>query len=116
MMGNIKLSAVFASLLTALASIVTLPVLAYDVEQDTTGNRVYMLLLNDNPGAVYHSINIADSAPSFVTSTSAAIIPAQVNGSGSDLAALDFDVSPSATLGATGDLVVTVSGLAAGAR
>ena len=88
--------------------------LAYDVETDSTGNAVYMLLLNENPGAVFHSITLGDSSPGFVTAATATIVPETVLGGGSDLAALEFDVIPGATIGSTGDLVLTVSGLAAG--
>lgn len=88
--------------------------LAYDVENDSTANTVYMLLLNDNPGAVFHSITIGSSVPAFVAGASASIVPPNVLGGASDLAALEFNVIPSAVVGSTGDLLVTVSGLAAG--
>ncbi len=86
---------------------------AYDVERGSN-NTLYLLLLNDNPGAVYHEISIGDSKPGFVLASTATIVPAQINGGSSDLAVVDFDVSPLWILGDTGNLEVTVSGLAAG--
>ncbi|NNL57804.1 MAG: hypothetical protein HKO71_08625, partial [Pseudomonadales bacterium] len=47
---------ILPGLLALLVTGFTIPVQAYDVEANTFGNKVYMLLLNDNPGAVYHSI------------------------------------------------------------
>lgn len=88
--------------------------LGYDVEEDSNANTVYMLLLNDNPGAVFHSISIGNNVPAFVTSASASIVPPTVLGGASDLAALEFNVVPGAVVGTTGDLIITASGLAAG--
>ncbi|MBT8140217.1 MAG: hypothetical protein KJP25_10645 [Gammaproteobacteria bacterium] len=110
-----KLRRALAGLVMILIGSGALPARAYDVEANTTGNKVYMLLLNDNPGAVYHSISIADNAPVFVSSTTASIVPGSVAGGGSDLAALEFNIAAGASNGASGDLTVTVSGLAAGA-
>lgn len=83
---------------------------AYDVEADSIGNKVYILLINDNPTASYDSIAINYLPPGIVTSASASIIPASVAAGGSDLAALDFDIDPSAVLGASGNLDITVIG------
>lgn len=96
--------------LIAFASCWTSLSLAYDVEADSIDNKVYILLINDNPTATYQSITINNVPPAIVTSASASIIPASVAGGGSDLAALDFDVDVAALLGATGDLDITVSG------
>ena len=96
--------------LIAFASCWTVLSLAYDVEADSIDNKVYILLINDNPTATYQSITINNMPPAIVTSASASIIPASVAGGGSDLAALDFDVDVAAQLGATGDLDITVSG------
>lgn len=109
-----QLKHTMAGFFALLASAVVLPVQAYDVESDTTANRIYMLLINDNPGAVFHTITIDETVPSFVNSVSAAIVPASVNGGSSDLAALDFGVASSASIGATGTINITVSGFAAG--
>jgi hypothetical protein len=84
--------------------------LAYDVESNSTGNKVYILLVNDNPSTSYEAITINNVPPSIVSSASASIIPASVAGGGSDLAALNFDVGTSAALNATGNLSITVTG------
>ena len=95
---------------------ITNPVLAYDVESFTQDNTIYVLLVNDNPNAVFHSITIANSnsLPSFVSSVTPSIIPESVLGGGSDLAAINFDTTLG-LVGSTGDIELTVNGLAAGA-
>lgn len=87
---------------------------AYDVEADSTGNKVYILLINDNPATSYDSITINNAPPGIVTSASASIIPGSVAAGGSDLAALDFDIAAAAALGASGDLMITVGGSVVG--
>jgi len=87
---------------------------AYQVEADTTANTVFVLLWNHNTGAAYESISIGEALPGFVSQATATIVPASVPASGSDLAAIEFDVSAGATLGSTGDLTITVSGTASG--
>ena len=84
--------------------------LAYDVESNSTGNKVYILLVNDNPATSYEAITINNVPPGIVSSASASIIPASVAGGSSDLAALTFDVSTSAALNASGNLSITVTG------
>lgn len=87
---------------------------AYDVESDTAANTVFVLLRNHNPIAAFDSISIGENLPAFVSQATATIIPSSVSASGSDLAAVEFDVSAGAALGATGDLEITVSGATAG--
>lgn len=90
------------------------PAGAYEVEGDSAGNTVYVLLWNAHPTAVFDSISISETLPAFVSQATASIIPAAVPAHGSDLAAVDFDVAAGATLGATGDLTITVSGSTSG--
>ncbi len=85
-------------------------VTAYDVEADSVNNTVYILLRNLNAGDSYDAISVNSTAPGIVTSASASIVPASVAAGGSDLAAVDFAVAPSAMIGAVGDLGITVSG------
>ena len=87
---------------------------AYDIEFPTE-NTIYLLLVNDNPGAVFHSISISvpETLPSFVTSTEVTIVPESIIGGGSALAAIEFNTFY-APAGTTGDLIFSVSGLAAG--
>ncbi|NRA00530.1 MAG: hypothetical protein HRU01_28925 [Myxococcales bacterium] len=87
---------------------------AYDVEADSAANTVFILLWNDNPSASFDSISISDDLPAFVSQATPSIVPASVPASGSDLAAVDFDVSAGATIGSLGDLELTVSGTASG--
>jgi len=87
---------------------------AYEVEADSSANTVFILLRNLNPSADYLSVSLVDTLPSFVPVATASIVPASVPASGSDLAAVDFDVSPAALLGETGDLRLKVLGTAAG--
>ncbi|MGB5325387.1 MAG: family 16 glycosylhydrolase [Pseudomonadales bacterium] len=89
-------------------------VAAYDVEAATSGNTVYILLKNPNPGAVFHSISISNTPPAFVSAASATLIPATVPGARSRLAAVEFDVAAGSATGSSGDLVLAVSGIAAG--
>lgn len=88
--------------------------LAYDVEADSVDNKVYILLINDNPVDSYDTITINNVPPGIVSAASASIIPASVAGGSSDLAAINFTVSALAVLGDTGDLYATVSGTIAG--
>jgi len=106
----------FRFLLLAIAISMTLPSLAsaYDVEADSSSNSVFVLLRNLDPSADFLSISVGDDLPSFVTSASAVIVPASVAAGESDLAAVEFDVSAGAPLGQTGDLEVTISGVADG--
>ena len=92
----------------------TSPGYAYNVEADSTGNSVYVLLTNDNPGAVFHSITLGASRPDFIANIAIAIMPSTVVGGGSDLMAITFDVNAGAALGSSGDILMTVSGFAAG--
>lgn len=82
---------------------------AYDVEADSEGNIIYILLRNLND-VTYDSIVIGNNTPGIVSASSASITPATVAASGSDLAAISFDISPTATLGSTANLTVTVAG------
>ncbi len=99
-----------------LAGIFALQAQAFDVESDSSGNVVYVLLDNVNPGAVYHSITIsASSTPSFVNGVSASLLPETVPGQQMRLAAIDFNVDVNATVGDSGDLVLQIDAIAAGA-
>ena len=104
----------FKSYVFALLVALTSPVMAYDVETSSQNNIAYVLLVNDNPGAVFHSIAISQSLPSFVTSANVSIVPDTVLGGGASLAAVEFDVFY-APQGTVENLVLTVSGQAAGA-
>ena len=90
-------------------------VMAYDVEAASLDNTVYVLLVNDNPGAVFHSISISvESQPTFVPRAEITAVPDTVFGGGSGLVGLEFDAFlPSA--GSTQNIVLNVSGQAAGA-
>jgi len=92
------------------------PAQAYDIERSSVNNTIYILLVNDNPGAVFHSISIStpSTLPSFLSQAAVTIVPDSVLGGGSGLAALEFNVGLGLT-GTTEDLVLSVSGLAAGA-
>ena len=92
------------------------PAQAYDVERYSSDNTIYVLLVNDNPGAVFHSISISTPAtlPSFLSQVAVTVVPDSVVGGGSGLAALEFNVGLG-LVGTTEDLVLNVSGLAAGA-
>ena len=83
---------------------------AYDVEANSTGNKVYILLVNDNPATSYDAITITNLPPAIVSSASASIVPASVAAGGSDLAALEFNVASNAQLNSIGDLSITVTG------
>ena len=92
------------------------PAQAYDIERNSVDNTIYILLVNDNPGAVFHSISIStpSTLPSFLSQVAVTVVPDSVVGGGSGLAALEFNVGLGLT-GTTEDLVLNVSGLAAGA-
>lgn len=97
----------------ALVALLVGPAAAYQVEADSAGNSIYVLLINDNPSASFDSVSVSEDLPGFVSSATASIVPASVPAQGSDLALVDFDVGAVA-LGSTGDLTLTVSGNAAG--
>ena len=92
------------------------PAQAFDIERSSVDNTIYILLVNDNPGAVFHSISIStpSTLPDFLSQAAVTIVPDSVLGGGSGLAALEFNVGLGLT-GTTEDLVLSVSGLAAGA-
>ncbi|MBT8148872.1 MAG: discoidin domain-containing protein, partial [Gammaproteobacteria bacterium] len=104
--------------LLALSCLFAAGALAYDVEADSVNNKVYLLLINDNPATSYDNIDINNVPQGIVTTASATIVPAFTPGSvaadGSNLASITFDIDPNATLGATGDLNLTVSGTVGG--
>lgn len=87
---------------------------AYDVESDSAGNQIFALLRNLHPTAAFDSISISEDLPAFVSQASASIVPPSIPAAGSDLAAIDFDVTPGAALGSVGNLTVTVLGVASG--
>ncbi len=97
----------------ALVALLVGPAAAYEVESDSAGNSIYVLLINENPSASFDSVSVSEDLPGFVSSATASIVPASVPAQGSDLALVDFDVGAVA-LGSTGDLTLTVSGNAAG--
>ena len=110
---------VSCSLITSLFSLclalgVSVNAYAYDVEADSVDNTVCILLRNLNEGDSYDAISVNNVAPGIVSSASANIIPASVTASGSDIVSLDFTVAAGASLGATGELEITVSGTVAG--
>ena len=96
--------------LFTLASLGSAFTLAYDVEANSAGNKVYILLVNDNPATSYDGITINNVPPAIVSSASATIIPASVAAGSSDLAALEFNVASNAQLNTVGDLSITVTG------
>ncbi|MDG2035541.1 MAG: hypothetical protein P8J42_02905, partial [Pseudomonadales bacterium] len=100
--------------LSALASLGSAFTFAYDVEANSDGNKVYILLVNDNPATSYDAITINNVPPAIVSSASATIIPASVAAGGSDLAALEFNVASNAQLNTVGDLSITVTGSVGG--
>lgn len=114
-MNKMNLSALIICSLSYCLAFVT-PAQAYDVEITAQDNTIYMLLVNDNPGAVFHSISIAtpETLPSFVTSAEVTIVPETVVGGGSALAAVQFNTFY-APAGTSADFVLSVSGQAAGA-
>ena len=87
---------------------------AYEVEADSSANTVFVLLRNLHPTADFVSLTLGGGLPGFVTAATAGLVPAQVAASGSDLAALEFDVSPTAGLGETGQLTLDLRGTADG--
>ena len=90
------------------------PASSYDVETDSAGNAVFVLLHNLHPTADFDSISVDQDLPGFVSQAAASIVPASVPAAKSDLAKIEFDVAPTAVLGSSGDIAITVSGNAAG--
>jgi hypothetical protein len=87
---------------------------AYDLTANSVDNEVFLLLLNENPGGVFHSISVDVNAPAFISNTiEVTNTPGAINGGGSDLVVLQFDVG-NAAFNTSGDLIVTVSGMVAG--
>lgn len=113
-MKRINLTTLMGCLIPFYVAITT-PVSAYDVEAVSQNNTIYVLLVNDNPNAVFHSISVSstNSLPYFISSVTTAITPETVSGGGSNLAVINFDTSLG-LVGATGDIDLTVDGTAAG--
>jgi len=103
-----------AGLVLVCGAVTASPARSYDVEADTAANSIYILLRNLHPTAVFSSISLNSEIPGFVTQATASIVPPSVAASGSELAAVSFDVPASAPLGAAGELAVRVSGTASG--
>lgn len=101
-------------LLTLCCIVTSGTVAAYNVEADSIDNTVYLLLRNLNSNDSYDSVSVSNNAPGIVTNATANIIPASVAAAGSDLLTLNFTVPAGVTLGATGDLLITVSGTVSG--
>ncbi|MCP4906548.1 MAG: hypothetical protein GY910_16360 [bacterium] len=88
--------------------------LSYEVEAGSASNSIFILLINEQPSATFHSISLTHTSAGIVSSATASLVPALVEASGSDLATLDFDVLPGAAIGSTGHLLITLSGVAEG--
>ncbi len=108
-----KPQALLRALLLMLMLSYTNQALAYDVERPSVGNTIYLLLSNEAPGAVIHSVTVSDDSPSFIANIAPTIIPATIAGGTSDLVVVTFDVTL-AIIGLTDDIVLTLSGFAAG--
>ena len=87
---------------------------AYDVEPDSSGNRLYVLLWHGNLVASLDSIDIVVVMPAFTSPATAIYIPPSVPANSGLLAGFSFDVSQVAT-GISGDALVTLTGTVAGA-
>jgi len=111
--GSSKFSRRFAQWI-ALLHLCVASAAAYEVEADSVGNSLYLLLLNDQPTASFDSVSLREGLPGFVSTASGRIVPASIAAQGSDLVALDFDVAPGVAAGSTGDLVLEVLGTLSG--
>ena len=111
MVAKIKM---IGMLLLALVAGSVSQVQAFDLTANSADNEVFLLLLNENPGGVFHSISVNVDAPAFISNTiEVTNTPGAINGGGSDLVVLQFDVG-NAAFNTSGDLIVTVSGMVAG--
>ena len=86
---------------------------AYDVENFSSNNELFILLMNESPGAVFHSIEVTNSLPSFVNNAQVTIVPESIVGGGSALLKINFDMGL-AVVGTQEDMTFTINGLAAG--
>ena len=84
--------------------------MAYEVESDSAGNAVYLLLNNTNSAASFDAVSLSENSPAFVTTTSTTIAPSTIAPQTSELAALEFYIAPGTAVGTTGNMVITVSG------
>lgn len=89
------------------------PALAFDIEPDSVGNRLYVLLWHGNLSASLDSVGVVVTMPSFTSATTPLHVPTTVPAASGRLAGFSFDVLPVAT-GLSGDAVVTVTGTVAG--
>ena len=87
---------------------------AYEVEASSTDNSIYLLLTNPAANSTFSSISLTVQSPPFVSSASASFIPSAINSHRSDVLALDFDVYNNVSLGDSGDMTISVSGIVAG--
>lgn len=98
---------IFAFVLLVLAFPSLAP--AHPVEEDSLDNRLYVLLWHQD---LLHPLDVTSvtlTLPSCCSGATSVHIPPQVPADSGRLAVFEFDVNP-ATLGFTGNAVVTVSG------
>ena len=103
---------VLAAVAVALA--VPTPATAFDVESDSVGNRLYIVVWNRDAGASLDAIQVNVGAASFTTTPTPVSIPTSVPPDEGRLAGFDFDVLPSAMLGNSDSVSISITGTVQG--
>ena len=82
---------------------------AYDVEADSQNNTIYILLSNSNSSS-YNAVSLSHSSPAIISSVSIELLPDSILANSSDLLAVNIDIPNGISLGAVGELDLTISG------
>jgi hypothetical protein len=90
------------------------PAAGFEVESDSDGNRLYVVVWNRDTEGSLTGVQVNVTGTPFTTTPSPVSVPASVPPDASRLAGFDFDVLPSALVGATGSLQVVVTGTVQG--
>lgn len=106
-LGRRFLSYVLSFLLCSVFSSVA--AYAYDVEADSQNNAIYILLSNSNSSS-FNAVSLSHSSPAIMSSLSVEVLPNSILANSSDLIAVKIDIPSGVSLGAVGELDLTISG------
>ena len=86
----------------------------YGVEEGSLSNRVEMVLENQSETDALVDILVYAEVPGFCDITAPIEVPTSVEPGASDVAVLEFDVTPDTPLATSGTVTLTVSGVVSG--
>lgn len=98
------------ALVAAGAALATPSAVAFDVEPDSLGNRLYVVVWNRDSSASLEAVQVSVGAASFTTTPTPVSVPTSVPPDEGRLAGFDFDVLPSASIGQNDSLSISITG------